>query len=434
MRKKRRKKGDEREKKRFLKITKSSLLSPLPFSLLLRLPSLFLSPSPLQQTYAHLYEWDGQKRIDPNPWARAGAGAVLSAVRKYARETGVAAATSRGARVTAVTECFSSTGEERRPGGLAAGGGGGFFVDYELDVGAAAREQAEKLRSQGIGVKNNEAGGEVPSAGAATAVIERRRLKAATVIVATGTLGRPMSPEDRGLPSTDAFKGVICNACRHEEERSGGGKDKTASSSSTPSSSPLAEGAPAIAGKKVVVLGSGAFALEAVERAAFCGAESVTIVCRPDEQLRERKKSFFIFIFFLFARALSRSPDSRSLHFLLFLTPEQNTTNSWVVPFSRQLLFVLLVTVLLPRAWAYGLARHFARAFYKLAGIEALAPPERGTGPQLFRGQCCDGWFFLQRAGLLRVTTEKIVKFSEKGVVLEREGEVEADVLVVARE
>ena len=229
------------------------------------------------------------KRIDFNPWARAKADAVLSAVTKYARETGVAAVTTRGARVTAVTECFASTSEEQKRAGAA----GGFFVDYELDVSAAARERDERLRAQGTG-----GGGGGAEGAEEEVVVERRRLRASTVIVATGTLGRPMAPEERGLPSTASFKGVICNACRHEEEWNEKDNTESASSSSLPPSrspSPLAEGAPAVAGKKVVVLGSGAFALEAAERAAFCGAESVTIVCRPHEQLRERERESPLF-------------------------------------------------------------------------------------------------------------------------------------------
>lgn len=239
------------------------------------------------------------KRIDFNPWARAKADAVLSAVTKYARETGVAAVTTRGARVTAVTECFASTSEEQKRAGAA----GGFFVDYELDVSAAARERDERLRAQGTGGGGGGAEGAVEEV-----VVERRRLRASTVIVATGTLGRPMAPEERGLPSTASFKGVICNACRHEEEWNEKDNTESASSSSLPpsrSQSPLADGAPAVAGKKVVVLGSGAFALEAAERAAFCGAESVTIVCRPHEQLRERERESPLF--FPLSRSCSRS-------------------------------------------------------------------------------------------------------------------------------
>ena len=237
-------------------------------------------------------------------------------MQKYARETGVAAVTTRGARVTAVTECFTSTSEKGRGTNSQSGG---FFVDYELDVSVAAREQAERLRAQGIGGKKKK-GGEEEGLEEVTAVeeekssfVERRRLRASTVLVATGTLGRPMAPEERGLPSTSPFKGVICNACRHEEEWN----DKnSASSSSSPSSSsaavaaaaalkpssPLAEGASAIAGKKVVILGSGAFALEAAERAVYCGAESITIVCRPHEQLSFCfwLCFFFFFLFFFF--------------------------------------------------------------------------------------------------------------------------------------
>ena len=149
----------------------------------------------------------------------------------------------------------------------------------------------------------------------------------------------------------------------------------------------------------------------------------------------EEEEEFFFAIFFLlhdlfFSLSLSHLQKKK----LLKKNSKKNIT-SWVVPFSRQLLFVLLVTVLLPRSIAYGLARFFARGFYRAAGIEAtLAPPLQGSGPQIFRGQCCDGWFFLQKAGLLRVTTEKVVEFVEKGLVLEKEGEVEADLLVVARE
>ena len=230
---------------------------------------------------------------------------MLAAVQKYARETGVAAATTRGARVTAVTECFTSTAEEPKKesgnGSAAQGSGGGFFVDYELDVSVAAREQAERLRI-GKKKKKKEKEGkdgqedeEKEVEEEEKGVVEKRRLRASTVIVATGTLGRPMTPEERGLPSTAPFKGAVCYACRHGEEE--WNEKNSSSSSSKPS--PLAEGAPAVAGKKVVILGSGAFALEAAERAAYCGAESITIVCRPHEQLR-KDEFFLLFLPFWF--------------------------------------------------------------------------------------------------------------------------------------
>ena len=295
-------KKNEGKKSPFLKISLSLSKVILPL----------FSPPP-QQAYAHLYEWDGHKRIDSNPWERAKTESVLSAVRDYARETGVAAATTRGARVTAVTECFTSTSEERKTGNAKSGG---FFVHYELDVSAAASEQDRRLRAQGIGLK----GGEGAAEEGKEKVIVERRVRAATVLVATGTLGRPMAPEERGLPSTAPFQGIICNACRHEEEWNSDNKKSAAPSSSTSSSasakSPLTEGAAAVAGKKVVVLGSGAFALEAAERAALCGAESVTIVCRPHEQLR----LLFRFLFWL---SLSRS---RAHALLLLLTPEKNNS------------------------------------------------------------------------------------------------------------
>ena len=73
-----------------------------------------------------------------------------------------------------MTECFTSTAEERRPGAVS----GGFFVDYELDVGAAAREQAGRLRAQGIG-KKSEGGA---SAADAAADVEGQEKVAAVVV------------------------------------------------------------------------------------------------------------------------------------------------------------------------------------------------------------------------------------------------------------
>jgi hypothetical protein len=142
--------------------------------------------------------------------------------------------------------------------------------------------------------------------------------------------------------------------------------------------------------QRVLVLGSGAFALEAAEAAAASGAAAITLVCRPG---RDR----------------------------------------WVAPFSRQL--AIAAAAACPAAgWAclgLGRAVHAGLAaalnawlarLYAACGLAALAP--RPSGPRLFSGQCHDGWFRLARAGRVRVVAGAVEAVLPGGV---RVGGIEAD-------
>jgi flavin-dependent dehydrogenase len=154
------------------------------------------------QAAACLYEWDappGPPRLTPQveaaaetggwEWsparvaralaarastalARVDAATVRAAIERYGVEAGVAARTRRGATVTAVKE---------------GGPGGGFWVEWEEEVEV---------------VKVVEAGSSKKAAAATTTTTTttRHRVAADSVIVASGLLGRQLSPADRGLP------------------------------------------------------------------------------------------------------------------------------------------------------------------------------------------------------------------------------------------
>jgi hypothetical protein len=139
------------------------------------------------QAAACLYEWDappGQPRLAKREggrgggWGRAArralarvdAPAVTAAIAAFSAGAGVPALTRYGATVTAVTE---------------GGPGGGFWVEWEE---AAAAEE------EGAG-----GGGATKKRGGAAAT-STHRLAADSVLVASGLLGRQLSPADRGLP------------------------------------------------------------------------------------------------------------------------------------------------------------------------------------------------------------------------------------------
>ena len=381
------------------------------------------------QAAACLYEWDappGQPRLAKREGGRGGgwgwraarralarvdAPAVAAAIATFSAGAGVPALTRYGATVTAVTE---------------GGPGGGFWVEWEE---AAAAEE------EGAG-----GGGATKKRGGAAAT-STHRLAADSVLVASGLLGRQLSPADRGLPpgleAGGTFRGRVTYGGRvggvdcaagdpaavggkvkkrgggKENKKKGDGDGKTNRDARPPprptatgrararALSPVSQTSPnglsllppisalcpplspyfnfVWSPQRVVVLGSGAFGLEAAEAAVAAGAASVTILCRPG---RDR----------------------------------------WVAPFSRQLALAaaascpLLASAPCLRRPVAAALNAWLRALYASCGLACVAPDP--AGPLLFTGQCHDGWFRLARAGKVRVVAGEVGAVTAGGVVV----------------
>ncbi|KAK9918953.1 hypothetical protein WJX75_008278 [Coccomyxa subellipsoidea] len=100
----------------------------------------------------------------------------------------------------------------------------------------------------------------------------------------------------------------------------------------------------------VVILGTGAFALEAMEAAHRAGAKSITLLTRP----RDR----------------------------------------WIMPYSQQFKFVFLATnPFMPRWLACWLINNWMTSLYRKCGIGFMGPV-KGSDYN-FTGQCNDAFFQL---------------------------------------
>ncbi|CAK0782757.1 hypothetical protein CVIRNUC_005952 [Coccomyxa viridis] len=148
-----------------------------------------------------------------------------------------------------------------------------------------------------------------------------------------------------------------------------------------------------LSGKDVVVLGSGAFACEAMEAALTNGAKHVTMICR------DRKR--------------------------------------WILPFNRELtLGALAQAPLIPWRWKMD-ATHWwlKRYFYGPAGIVHMMP---GAGNKAaprdndYAGQSNDGIFKFARAGRVTCKVDRIKEVRERSLVLTTGEEVPADLIVFA--
>lgn len=236
---------------------------------------------------------------------------------------------------------------------------------------------------------------------------DRRTVAAAAVLVASGLLDpRPASLADRGLPTPgEEFQGVVCDAAAAR------GAD-----------SPLADRA-TVARRAVVILGSGAFALEAAHRAVVGGAASVTVLCRKHEQCARggggggggRRGAR--------ARGAPRAPHTAP--------PSPQPSPSWIVPFSRSIGFALLLTAPLPRPWLAAAARRAAARHYRRAGIAHLAP-DPGSA-QAYKGQASDAWFVHGRSGALRVVFGAPAAYGAATLTTVAGETLPCDVLVCAR-
>ncbi|KAL4419583.1 hypothetical protein ABPG77_004832 [Micractinium sp. CCAP 211/92] len=172
-------------------------------------------------------------------------------------------------------------------------------------------------------------------------------IRSAFLLVTPGILGSQFTAAERGVKGVEDFKGVFSYAARQD------GVD-------------CAAGTADVQGKEVVVMGTGAFALEAAEAAARRGAKHVTLISRP----RTR----------------------------------------WVIPFSRQFTCTLLSNPmpLLPWCIKARLTQWWLRKFwFEPVGLGHMAP----TGPlqeQDWGGQCSDALFRLAAEGRLSVVVDRV--------------------------
>ena len=189
--------------------------------------------------------------------------------------------------------------------------------------------------------------------------------------VTCGILSTQWSAEERGVKDVKKFKGVVTFGGRHE------GQDSAVSYTN-------------LAGKKVVIMGSGSFAAEALEAAERSGAEHITIVGRP----RYR----------------------------------------WILPFSRQYTISAMANApLVPWSLKCKLAFWYLRRnFYKPCGLEHWAPQSNKMEENEFSGQCNDGYFRLSHNGKLTTIIDNVKRLEANAVVLESGKKLSCDMFVVA--
>ena len=293
----------------------------------------------LANAYSHLqafepnYRWDDAYRLNADPLTKNSAGDVLSTLDRFAADHGV------DKRVWFRTECVTVT--RVGPAGEAA-------------AAAAAAKGQHRFR---VVCRDLATGRE-------------RVLLANFLCVTCGILGEQWTAEERGVADVGRFRGVVTNAGRHR------GQD-------------CALGGADLRGKRVVILGSGSFAAEAIEAAERAGAEHVTVVGRP----RHR----------------------------------------WILPFSRQYTITAMANApLIPWALKSRLALAYVRRrFYEPCGLAHWAPTG-GPADMDYSGQCSDGYFRLAAAGRLRCVVGKVERLARDDVVLASGEALRADVLVVA--
>lgn len=189
--------------------------------------------------------------------------------------------------------------------------------------------------------------------------------------VTCGILSTQWSAEERGVKDLKKFKGVVTYGGRHA------GQDSAVSKTD-------------LTGKRVVILGSGSFAAEALEAAERSGAEHITVIGRP----RYR----------------------------------------WILPFSRQYTISTIANApFLPWSWKTSFALWYLRKyFYAPCGMSHWAPQTYKVEEMEFSGQCNDGYFRLSHNGKLTTKIDTIERMETNTVVLKSGERLPCDMLVVA--
>ena len=123
-----------------------------------------------------------------------------------------------------------------------------------------------------------------------------------------------------------------------------------------------------------MILGSGAFGLEAMEAACRSGAGSITVVMRKRDRCG--------------LPSCSAAEAGQGMR--------QGCACRWIVPYSEQFKFIMLShTPFLSKRTTATWINAWLASTYKAAGIEHVAP-EKGTACN-FTGQCNDAFFRLPK-------------------------------------
>ncbi|PRW20755.1 FAD NAD(P)-binding domain-containing [Chlorella sorokiniana] len=195
------------------------------------------------------------------------------------------------------------------------------------------------------------------------------------MMISPGILTTQVSAAERGVKDVDKFKNTMCYAGKHN------GVDS-------------AVGNTDLTGKNVVIMGTGSFALEALEAAGRNNAKHITLVSRP------RKR--------------------------------------WICPFSRQYtVTAMCFAPFLPWNLKIKFVHwYLRRKYYNPVGLKHM-PPTGELYEQDWSGQCNDGLFRLAAEGRLDVLVGQVDRLEAKDVVVKTsdnsEGvKVPADMFVVA--
>ncbi|KAK9864767.1 hypothetical protein WJX84_008370 [Apatococcus fuscideae] len=182
--------------------------------------------------------------------------------------------------------------------------------------------------------------------------------------------GKQLPGNQREVRGIENFKGAVSLAGKNE------GQDCYLGRCSTE-----------VKDKHVVILGTGAFGLEALEAADRAGAKSITMISRE----RDR----------------------------------------WIVPYAKQFKFICYSHIpFMPRSFRCWLTNRWLKSVYALAGVESMSP-QPGSAHN-FTGQCNDAFFRLAKQGRVRYVIGKVDQVQARSVKMATTGEeLPADILIV---
>ena len=198
-----------------------------------------------------------------------------------------------------------------------------------------------------------------------------RHFHAQFLCVTCGILSTQWSAEERGVADVRRFKGKVTFGGRHA------GQDSAVATTD-------------LRGKRVVILGTGSFAAEALEAADRSGAEHITVIGRP----RYR----------------------------------------WILPFSRQYTVSAIASApLVPWSWKSRFALWYLRKFfYEPCGLSHWMPALDDPAKMDYSGQCNDGYFRLAHQGRLTCVVDGLARMEPHAAVLASGERLPCDMLVVA--
>lgn len=286
------------------------------------------------QAFEPMYRWDSQYKLDPNPLTKNSGQQVLDKLHEMAEDFEIPSHSWMHTEVVSIENSPRPT--DNRSSKPNNNNKGPRFLALCKDVSTG----------------------------------EERQVACDFLCITCGIITKQWTAEERGVKDLTKFKGIITFAGKHHGQDSAVGNTH-------------------LTGKQVVILGSGAFAAEALEAADRQGAEHITVVSRP----RYR----------------------------------------WIIPFSRQFTITTICQApLLPWSLKAAFARWYIKhQFYLPCNLEHTAPVGKPSEVD-FSGQCNDGYFRLAHQGKLTCELGGVERCEANHVVLNNEKYLPCDLLVVA--